>query len=222
MNAQILVKATEITQRFESNVLYSYFSDKSDRQWKGQTLSLSAIKQNLMGRKYLSLSDWSADISSYFEAVINDPDSSPIEKYAARIISDEIRSKVSFFESQMGVEQWKNAWCQRYQEVSQLIAKSPPKIPISKYSHPMQLQGIDIEISEVEIMQMKETIEQKFTDEQRDLLGKLVLALEPETSIQMGNEVVFDFAKVKKNTMLAIRKFIQNQMITDPEVQLFE
>jgi hypothetical protein len=53
-----------------------------------------ALSQNLIERRYSNSGDWANDICSSFEAVLDDPGSSPLERHAARTLAQTVMSKI--------------------------------------------------------------------------------------------------------------------------------
>jgi hypothetical protein len=213
----------EITQKLEASPMYQYFAKEPDRICQGRPVSLARIRRDLLDRNYQSAEEWVTDLSTYFHAITGNQKAAPVEKHAAQALFETVVSKSHYLECEMTIDAWKESWCEAYQEVSQLIAAAPPKVSIAGHAHLMQLRGIDVEISEPDILKMKQAIEQNLNDEKRDVLARLVLTLEPDTTIEAGDEIVFDLARLKKATLIAVRTFVQNQTSqTRAPVALFD
>jgi hypothetical protein len=61
-----------------------------------------------------------------------------------------------------------------------LIERRYPKwLGIAQHAHRMQRRGIDIEVTEAEIVQMMNDIENRLTGKQRNRVADLALTLEP-------------------------------------------
>jgi hypothetical protein len=221
MNAFRLTALTEIARKLESNVLYSYFARGPARTYQGRSFSLPAMKQNLIERRYPTARDWANDVCSYFEAVLDDPDSSPVERHAARTLAQTVMAKIREIDDDRSIESWCDLWCKAYQEVAEITASAPKGLGIAKHARPMQLRGIDIEVTEAEIVQMKNDIENRLSEEQKNRVADLVLTLEPVMTMQAADEVIFDLARVRKGTLLAVRAFLRQQLTSQRTVQLF-
>jgi hypothetical protein len=73
----------------------------------------------------------------------------------------------------------------------------------------MQIMDTDVDISEAEVVQMRTAIEGELDDNGRDLVARLVLAMEPQMAMRSAGEVVFDLATIQKRTLLAVRSYLR-------------
>jgi hypothetical protein len=103
---------------------------------------------------------------------------------------------------------WTADWCAAYQNVTGQIADAMPEFQLAGCARPIQVAGIDIDISETEMIQMKRTIEDKLDDHGRNLIARLVLAMEPQVTLYRDGEVSFDLATLQKMTLLTVRKYL--------------
>lgn len=205
MNQQILLKCQKMMMQLEMHPLYKFFLNNY-RIKKQNQLDLKHIKNKLSLNEYSTKEEWLNDLTFFFKHIIDKKSSSPIIKKSAQSILDEINKKaqkINFLNS----DDWTSVFCHTYQELANLIAVAPKGLGISELSRPMQLAGTTIEFTERDLIEMRKQLEQNLDDKEKKLVAQLIISLESDVVLN-GRTIDFDLARLKNDTILAIRAFL--------------
>ena len=225
MNQQVLLKCQKMMIKLEMHPLYIYFLNNYRSKKQNQaTPDLRQIKNKLTLNEYQSKEDWLNELTFFFKRIIDKKSTSPILKKSAQSVLDEINKKykkIYFLNS----DDWTSVFCHTYQELANLIAVAPKGLGISQLSCPMQLAGTTIEFSEHELIEMRKQLEQNLNDKEKKLVAQLIISLESDAVFD-GKTIEFDLARLKSDTLLAIRTFLnshKSKLSSSPSnsIQLF-
>lgn len=207
MNQQVLLKCQEMMIKLEMRPLYQYFLNNPDKKHKN-TLNLSQIKNKLILNQYRTKEDWLNDLTTFFKRFLNKKKATSIQKRAAQTILDYINRKSKQMQC-LETDDWISVFIHTYQEFANLIGEAPDKLNISDQARPMQITGSTIELSEQELIKMRNQLENDLNDKDKKLVAQLIISLEDDIAFD-GKSVDFDLAKLKNDTLLAIRTFLNS------------
>lgn len=199
MDVALLNKCTALTAKLEKHPFYGLLSD--------QAPEFRAIKVRLITRSHKTPDEWVNDLCELLNSISKAENSDKITKYAALGLITWLERKRKKL---LYLCDWKNRVCTIYNKLVDLLRQAPPDWPMDKKIVWMQTTGIDIDVSETELVDMKKVIESELNDDEREMVGRMIMAMEQDTLVK-GDSLIFDLAKLNKETLLAVRTFVRKR-----------
>ena len=199
MDLALLNKCTALAAKLEKHPFYSLLSD--------QATEFRAIKIRLITRSHKSPEEWIDELRNLLNGISKAESSDEITKYAALGLITWLDRK---HKKLMYPSDWKTKVCTIYNKLVDLLRQAPPDWPMDKKIVWMQTTGTDIDVPEMELVNMKNVIESELNDDEREMVGQMIMAMEQDTLIK-GGSLIFDLAKLKKETLLAVRAFVRKR-----------
>lgn len=203
MNSYLLSKITNFLQKLERNSLFMYFAkDPKFKEANKNGTFFSNFKQKLQINAFLSLSEFQNEIIDFLHNAHNTENISRVEKRSIHYLKKKISEKLDSF-AKPDLVKWKSEWCDTYQQFAELMNENKnAKMPM------MRLSDDSLPVSEEEMISLKNKIENKLEDSDKEILINLISTLETG-SVSKTNECAFDLHDLKNETLFAVISYVK-------------